>query len=393
MSNKRVGYSLMYMVPPSIWELVKKCVNDLEAQRIEQLNISRNIQPIRTRSDQILSNISSMDINPIDDTLHTRNLSPIPDETTEYSSHDIPMFEPPKDFSTQTNFPTENISQITNISSQTEAPLVTYPDTSIDRSSGNIPNIEIPKSITFKKPPTVTFKDINPLTYKKPLPISYKKPITYSRKRKMENEYIEPLTIPDPFIQNQPTQDYTNLNVTQEPESFGILPPPEYRSSEFEFNPSIYSTPISSTNIPKRTKPKPSRIPIPILPLPSCTPKPNTISKLQKQTLSTINPSSKLAISKPQLSITHTKQKAITTKSLPQLTYSQPPIQTRSKSKAIVPISSSSIQTRSKSRALVKSNSYICPLCGIEFTTQVNMERHMRVLHNATAKNYDKWKK
>ncbi len=131
------------------------------------------------------------------------------------------------------------------------------------------------------------------------------------------SQYIEPITVADPFIQNYPTQDYNIQNISQPPESFGILPPPEYRSEEFGFNPKIHSTPISSVRTSSIKTPKPSRIPLPILPLPSCTPKSTSVAKIQKRNLSTIEP-----LSKPQLAITQLKQKAITTRTKRALTYS-----------------------------------------------------------------------
>ena len=383
MSGKS-GYAKMYMITPRVWELVKKCIDDLEAERINQLNIDRNLQPKRTRSDQILSNISSMDTNPIEETLLPRNLSPIPElEETYYNPDTQPaeqtyteMTEPRINYSMQTDLPTEE--NVTNISSLTNIPTITYPTSDetleVSRSTNVQPTRQI-QSLRYTEPPPVEYVQPKSVTFKQPLAISYKKPITYTRKRKSSSQYIEPITVSDPFIQNYPTQDYNTQNISQPSESFGILPPPEYRSEEFEFNPKIHSTPI------RKPKPKPSRIPLPILPLPSCTP--TTVAKVQKRTLSTIEPLSKTAISKPQ--------KAITTRVKPAITYSgsmndpQP-----STSKALT---YSPIQTRSKSRALVKKETYICPLCGLEFTTQLNMERHMRVLHNATSKNYDKWKK
>lgn len=402
MSGKRSGYSKMYMIPPSVWELVKKCVDDLELQRINQLNMNRNIQPLKTRSDQILSNISSMDINPIEETL-PRNLSPIPEIDESYynpntqteTSYDVQMNEPKIDFSTQTELPTEQpYRSVANISSQTNIPTITYPssDETIELTrSTSVQPIRQTQSLSYNQPSSITYTQPKAISFKQPAAITFKKPITYTRKRKSSSQYVQPITVADPFIQEYPTQDYNIQDVDQTSESFGILPPPEYQSEEFEFNPKIHSTPISSTRLSSIKTPKPSRIPIPILPLPSCTPK-TAVSKLQKRTLSTIEPLSKTAISKPQLSISHLKQKAITTRTKPMLTYSG--IQNKSQNVKSKALTYSPIQTRSRSKgALVKKDSYICPLCGIEFTTQINMERHMRVLHNATSKNYDKWKK
>jgi Zinc finger, C2H2 type len=387
--SKRSGYAKMYMITPRVWELVKKCVDDLEAERINQLNVNRNIQPMRTRSEQILSNISSMDINPIEETLLPRNLSPIP-ESDEIEifytpnvqniepTYDTEMSEPRIDSSVQTELPTEQKTITANVSSQTNIPTITYPSSDQTFETiqpTNIRPIRQTQAVSYNQPSSIDYKKPKSITFKQPLSVGFKKPIPYTRKRKSDVQYMEPITVPDPFIQNYPTQDYNIQNVSQASDSFGVLPPPEYRSEEFEFNPKIHSTPISAARKSSIQKPKPSRIPLPILPLPSCTPKSTAIAKMQKRTLSTIEPQSKTAISKPQLAITQLKQKAITTRTKPALTYS--PIRTRSITKG----------------ALVKKDTYICPLCGLEFTTQVNMERHMRVLHNATSKNYDKWKK
>jgi hypothetical protein len=379
------------MVPPSVWDLVRRCVDELEKERIDQLNTERNVQPLKTRSDQILSNISSMDISPIENIAPVQNILPVNIQQNEPILYDEPMqmIEPPKEFSRQINYPIEEQSEQSNI------PTITYPTDNRPTIEENIPSIQerqIP-TVTYRKPTTITYKDVKEVPFKQPLPISYKKPITYTRKRKMSEQYIEPITISDPFTQGVSTQDYTISDPTLESDSFGILPPPEYRSEEIR--------------IPK-IRTRPSRIPIPILPLPSCIPKTTSMSKIQKRTLSTIEPSSKSAITKPQLAISQIKQKALTTKSRPQITYSG--VQTRSQTVKNKPINYtpireltySPIQTRSKSKGtlvkvtpgtVVKANSYICPLCGIEFRSQANMERHMRVLHNATEQNYDKWKK
>lgn len=398
MTTRRTGYSKMYMVPPSVWDLVRRCVDELEKERIDQLNIERNIQPLRTRSDQILSNISSMDISPIENIAPVQNILPLPMNIQQHEpilqDEPMQMIEPPNEFSRQINYPIEEY-QNQPLQEQSNNPTISYPPDNRPSIEENIPSIQerqIPK-VTYRKPPAITYKDIKEVPFKQPLPISYKKPITYTRKRKMSEQYIEPITISDPFIQNISTQDYTIPDTTLESDSFGILPPPEYRSEEIR--------------IPK-IRTRPSRIPIPILPLPSCTPKTTAMSKIQKRTLSTIEPSSKSAITKPQLAISQVRQKALTTKSRPQITYSG--VQTRSQAIKNKPINYtpmreltySPIRTRSKSKGalvkvtpgtVVKANSYICPLCGIEFTSQANMERHMRVLHNATEQNYDKWKK
>lgn len=377
----RSAYAKMYMITPRVWELVKKCIDDLETERINQLNINRNLQPKKTRSEQILSNISSMDMNPIEETL-PRNLSPIPEiDETYYNPDTQPleqtyteMTEPRINYSTLSDLPIEqNISTTT-----TTLPTITHPTSDetleITRST-NIQPTRQTQALRYIEPPPLEYAQPRSVTFKQPLAINYKKPITYTRKRKSSSQYIEPITVADPFTQDYPTQDYNIHNISQPSESFGILPPPEYRSEEFEFNPKLHSTPI------RKPKPKPSRIPLPILPLPSCTPA--TIAKVQKRTLSTIEPLSKTAISKPQ--------KAITTKIRPALTYSGTSNDPKpSTSKALT---YSPIHTRSKSRALVKKETFICPICGNEYTTQVNMERHMRVLHNATSRNYDKWKK
>jgi Zinc finger, C2H2 type len=414
MTSRKIGYSKMYMIPPSTWEFVKQCVDNLEAQRLEQLNKERNVSQVRSRSDQILSNISSRDIKPITESMQpevsitSRNLSPIPESMSEsyyinpseYEnvSQDIPMVEPPSDFATQTEYPTESyLVPSPSTSLQVESPIVTYPpdsstETTIPRIT-NLRGILKPKAIPFKKTIPIKYSQNPSVTFKKPLPVTFKKPITYAtRKRKANDEYIQPISVNDPFIQTQPTQDYNISNISNdfETDSFGILPPPEYRSQDITFDPQIHSTPIASSR--RLNQPKPSRIPIPILPLPSCTPKITTVSRLPRRTLSTIESASKSAISKPQPALTYLGPKSITTKIKPQITYSG--IQTRAQSKKAKALTYSPIKTRSVTKtALVKADSYICPLCGIEFTTQVNMERHMRVLHNATARNYDKWKK
>lgn len=102
MGSKRSGYSIMYMIPPSVWELVKKCVDEYELKRLEELNKDTSIKPAMSRGEQILSNISSQDIVPLDksyrsrsdiDILETDLSQPIlPQEVSDEIYYDNPSF-------------------------------------------------------------------------------------------------------------------------------------------------------------------------------------------------------------------------------------------------------------------------------------------------------------
>ncbi len=73
MASRKSGYSKMYMIPPSVWEILKTCIDESEIQRIEQLNAEKSLQSMRTRSDEIISNISSQDISPLDKSYRSRS--------------------------------------------------------------------------------------------------------------------------------------------------------------------------------------------------------------------------------------------------------------------------------------------------------------------------------
>lgn len=60
----------MYMVPPSIWELVKKCVNEHEKKILDNLNNESSIHKDPTKSNittsSLIHDISSKDITPLE---------------------------------------------------------------------------------------------------------------------------------------------------------------------------------------------------------------------------------------------------------------------------------------------------------------------------------------
>lgn len=73
MASRKSGYSKMYMIPPSVWELVKNCVDELEMKRLEGLNKDPSIGVVRTPGENIISNISTRDISPLDKSYRSRS--------------------------------------------------------------------------------------------------------------------------------------------------------------------------------------------------------------------------------------------------------------------------------------------------------------------------------
>lgn len=82
MSSKKVGFSRMFMVPPSIWELVKKCVNEHEQKLLDNLNkdTSKYENPNETPTSSIIQNISNQDITPIEPNLSIPSNPQIPQD-------------------------------------------------------------------------------------------------------------------------------------------------------------------------------------------------------------------------------------------------------------------------------------------------------------------------
>lgn len=91
MASKRTGYSKMYMVPPSVWELVKNCVDELELKRLENLNRDTTIQAERSLGENVISNISAQDIMPLDKSYRSRS------SILEANLSQPPLFQEPRD--------------------------------------------------------------------------------------------------------------------------------------------------------------------------------------------------------------------------------------------------------------------------------------------------------
>jgi hypothetical protein len=65
MTVKKVGFSKMYMVPPSVWELVKQCVNEHEQKTLESINTPKNTLENENITSQTIQHLSKRDITPL----------------------------------------------------------------------------------------------------------------------------------------------------------------------------------------------------------------------------------------------------------------------------------------------------------------------------------------
>ena len=74
MASKKIGFSKMYMVPPSVWELVKKCVNEHEQKNLENLNKTHDTSIPENKTSETIHNISSRDITPLESNI-SKNIS------------------------------------------------------------------------------------------------------------------------------------------------------------------------------------------------------------------------------------------------------------------------------------------------------------------------------
>jgi len=404
--GKKSGYSKMYMIPPSVWELVKRYINNLDMQRLEQLNAERESQIIVTPGDRILSNISSQDINPIDASFRSRSELGDPDETrtqelmTESYTVDPSMHEsdrsrstlnPDSDYiniSTQSTYPTQETLQELDMAER--AKMIEGPKTVITRpryatAEYNIQDFPIVPSTALatinrpsilkrvRKPQSVTFKKPLPVSFKKPLALTFKEPLIYKRKKRSESQYIEPMNLSDKFLQTPEftSVDYENPYMSQ---SFGRMPAPELSISRkttpelsttlndpdvsrISFDPKIYSTPIRGHKLPTIVEEQESSpIPIPILPLPSCAP---------------------------------STSKGVKDKS-PRKTASSYAMQTRSRATALA----KPYNLRSKTPKEGSGEIFKCNVCNATFKKQNSLESHYRVVHNINKKaiTFDRWK-
>lgn len=222
MTSKKVGYSEMYMVPPSVWELVKKCVNEHEQKLLDDINkdTSISMDSNKSKTSSIIQDISSRDITPLEPSI----------------SSNLDLSKP-----SNPHTPRDEIDQ-----SQSE----TSYHRSIDRSRSFInPNISFNKSKSSINPNISTLSGSQI-----PLPES-----------SFEEQSFQPIN-----ISQHSTRSKIDLNQPsfQSNDSFGRLPPPENISpTPYVHDPEDYDLFIPrNTSSPINQKPL-----IPILPLPECS--------------------------------------------------------------------------------------------------------------------------
>jgi hypothetical protein len=424
MSSKKVGYSRMIMISPSTWEYVKKCVDDLETQRIEQLNKERETQPLKTIGERVLSNISAMDITPINppepelvpiENIQTRNLSPIPEEPMEITTN----VEEPKSVVYEEPLPITYVRKRKIVDPYIE-PMVVNDPFQVSQPTQDF-------SITNVIPSTPEPTQIIERPSRIPVPITPRIPVTPPPRIPIPILPLPSCTPKVTTISKVPKKTLSNIKKTQEfpiaksqkeltylrPRSINYLGPKGItaiqKTQEFPIAKSQQElTYVGPKAITTKTKP------------------PITFQKIKEITTEN-NPQitfkePKAITTKTKPSITFSGPKAITTKTKPQLNYSG--IETRSmtkKAKALTyspmkmkALTYSPIRTRSQTKKAVtyspmkaltyspmrtRSHAYRpdipCPfpLCGMLFSTQDNLNRHLRISHNAKPSNYDQWKR
>ena len=352
MASRRSGYSKMYMVPPSIWELVKKCVDEFERKRLEQLNLEKALVPVRTPGDQVLSTISARDITPLDRSYRSR--SDILESTLDQPSMQLDvedeLFQDPSfhsidrsrsrldpdstiqsihysDMTTQTVDPTE---EPLDLSMRTD--LQPLPSSSVQRSNIQASRIPILKKSIFK-----------PTKSKRPRPVPVNEPIT----REMYTP-VRTRTQPDPFRYGRLSPPIPG--VISRDDSFWNRSSQSLNRSDINFDPLITSTPMpvqrrkrllsSSEQEPdfrRRRMPtiheqEPEElIPIQVLPLAGCEQRPQGI-------------------------------------------------QTRSK-------------TRGKFQEVSLEDEFKCTMCNKKFSKQIYLTKHMEGVHKVNVvKTFDRWR-
>lgn len=242
MNSKKVGYSRMYMVTPSIWELVKKCVNEHEQKLLDNLN--KDTSEIRQHStSSIIHNISSKDVTPLEPDVTIPPNQPSRHDEIDLD-HSKTSYHRSKDRSR--SFLDPNISYSSNRHS-------TLPDDSFNQSrpSSHRLNDESRISLNPNLSRSIDRSRLNPSQISLP-------------EDSFSEESNPPLNISQHSNKSkinisQPTFQHTN--------SFGNLPPPEnLTTSQYIQDPGEYSF-----FKPKRTSSPIDRgAIIPILPLPSC---------------------------------------------------------------------------------------------------------------------------
>ncbi len=130
MNSKKVGYSRMFMVTPSIWELVKKCVNEHEQKLLDNLNKDTSDLKNQSKShtSSIIHNISNRDITPLEPNLSVPSNLYIPQDEIDINQSQT-SYHRSKDRSR--SFLDTNISQPGSRVNVSQVPL---PEDSFDQS-------------------------------------------------------------------------------------------------------------------------------------------------------------------------------------------------------------------------------------------------------------------
>jgi len=343
MAFRRTGYSKMYMIPPSVWELVKKCVDELEQQKLEQLNAEKSAQVIKTRGDQILSQVSAQDIIPLDSSYRSRS---------DIIGNDLsqPSFMQGVDDEFYITDPSIETAEMSTAS--------TIP---LDSENTVPPNRPLGYTRSNSAPTFERFD--SPLQNIRSRSVSYKEPLRATERfqKNLLKRSISTVSPPE----NMPV-DYLNRTVNE------------------PFQPNITSTPI-----PKRrlyTIPEDqinesfqSKIPIPVRQM-SAFPERATPFPIQPLPLQSCGP--------PKILIT-----PATPARPPNPTINVIPATPMRKPRSRLPIRSP-IQTRSRVSVedlYMPPTNNKCSYCDKEFTKRSNLDRHLRVLHNVGSK-FSKWK-
>ncbi len=291
MNSGKIGYKQMYMVTPSIWELVKKCVNEYEQKLLDNLN-KDNTNPTnqsKSHTSQIIHNLSNQDTTLLDSSCPNASQQSSHSET---SFSKIPL--PPDSFD-QTSIPEEPH----NSSGKLSLPGGSFNNsrTSFHRSQDRSRSLLNPNnSDTFDRT-SIPEKSHNS-SGKPPLPGGSfnNSGASFHRSRDRSRSLLNPNNSNSSFL----NISRHNFDVS---DSFGRLPPPDnfgpepyvYDPGDYDsFQPRRTSSPIIddpgdySSFRPRRTSspiidepqdydsfrrrrtPSPAGALIPVLPLPSC---------------------------------------------------------------------------------------------------------------------------
>jgi len=399
MSNQRLGYSKMYLIPPSLYEILKKCISDMERQRLENINISQNIRPERTVTDMQMENIAQQNVEPminidsLEETLpqptQNQQLVPVLD-TIEEISEDDPTAETlyldrTELQPSQPQFPTYAISG--HLPTQTR--------------SVQIPE-QLPTNIQRSQSERISLlgkRNLGPLTPTRVPPV---KRFNLSQTNNdttlsLPPDGTQPLPNTTPQ-QNITAQEELNDSTQYAPFYRDIAEPPRNRNT---FRPDIRG--LTSTPIAKQVRRRPNIKPqcnLPGLPLKSCkktetvplplthvtsttTPLPLTYVKPTKTPL----PLTYVKPTKNPLALTHVRA---TTTPLPLTLEKTTLDRLRARNKKLESLEKRSLEG-------IAQGKFPCSVCQKTFNRQDNLKRHEETMHNKyrfrTNKNtFDRWK-